>query len=53
MAEYKMFVDWLVSSTLKFWSFWMNAHFVFKALLLSPLLWMVVRLIYDTFHSDV
>lgn len=53
MADYKLFIDWLVASVARWWNFWMSAHFIFKALLLSPLLLYVVRLIYETFHSDV
>lgn len=53
MSDYMMFVDWLVQTILTFWNFWMQQHFIFKALLLSPLLVMIVGLLYSTFHSEV
>lgn len=53
MNEYMVFVDWVILSVTRFWNFWMSQHFIFKALLLSPFLMMVVGLIYNTFHNDV
>lgn len=53
MADYQKFVDWVVVQVPLFWNLFYNAHFIFKALLLSPFLLMIVKLIYDTFHSDV
>lgn len=53
MNDYMVFVDWLVGTIVAWWNFWMDQHFIFKALLLSPLLAMIVGLLYSTFHSDV
>lgn len=53
MNDYMLFVDWVVAVTSRFWNFWMSQHFIFRALLLSPFLMMVVGLIYNTFHNDV
>lgn len=53
MADYMLFVDWVVTSVTRFWNFWMSQHFIFRALLLSPFLVIVVGLIHSTFHSDV
>lgn len=52
MAEYTKFLDWLVSTIPIWWNFWMGQHFIFKAIMLTPFVLMVVTLIYKTFHVN-
>lgn len=51
MNEYLQFVDWIVSSIPTWWNFVMSQHFIFKAILLTPFILMIVGLIYKTFHA--